>query len=102
MSDELLHHGYEQSRLLSDDEKLLLTALLSNRADFRHLNQQIVSGKVIDMLDGGMGSVKFLTAEERSLGATLVEAEYLDTDGVPVQERPEQVPLYRRPCPGTV
>lgn len=34
------------------------------------------------MSDGGMGSVKFIIPDGRSLGMTLVEADYLDEDGV--------------------
>ena len=36
------------------------------------------------MDDGGMGSLKFAGGEDRSLGSCIVEAEYLDRDGVPV------------------
>ncbi|MFC5740100.1 DUF6984 family protein [Dyella tabacisoli] len=84
MSVESLHQDLEKSRPLRDDEKFLLTALLASRADFTVLSRQISTCSVYDMSDGGMGSVKFLTVDERLLGDTLVEAECEDADGVPV------------------
>ena len=36
------------------------------------------------MGDGGMGSLEFAGEEHRSLGSCLVEAGYVDCDGVPV------------------
>lgn len=39
---------------------------------------------VEDMLDGGMGSLRFSSDEMRSLGAAVAEADYIDADGVPV------------------
>jgi hypothetical protein len=84
MSDELLHQDNKKARFLRDDEKMLLTALLSKHADFIRFKEEIARGKVCDMSDGGMGSVKFVMTEERSLGGILVEADYFDGDGVPV------------------
>jgi hypothetical protein len=81
MSVESRHQDNE-SRPLRDEEQRLLTALLKNRADFPTFKEQIANGKVSDMPDGGMGSVKFVSPDARVLGVTLVEAEYLDVDGV--------------------
>jgi uncharacterized protein DUF6984 len=47
-------------------------------ADFE---KTLATSLVIDMQDGGMGSVRFLGTEPH-LGKTLVEAKYLDADGV--------------------
>ncbi len=82
MSVESLHQDHSQERSLREDERGLLRALLSNRPDFHRLAEEISTGKVVDMSDGGMGSVKFIIPDGRSLGMTLVEADYLDEDGV--------------------
>jgi hypothetical protein len=34
------------------------------------------------MQDGGMGSIRFISSEPQSLGRVLVEAKYVDSDGV--------------------
>jgi hypothetical protein len=70
--------------MLRDNEKALLTALLSAHPDFDRFEMTIATGKVSDMLDGSMGSVRFVAPDERSLGMTLVEADYVDSDGVHV------------------
>lgn len=84
MSVESLHQSHNQARSLRDAEKALLTALLSTHPDFHRFVEEIATAKVNDMSDGGMGSVEFIAPGERSLGATLVEADYVDSDGVPV------------------
>jgi hypothetical protein len=84
MSDESHPQGRSQARMLRDDEKALLMALLSTHPDFRRFEMTIATGKVSDMLDGSMGSVRFVAPDERSLGVTLVEADYVDSDGVHV------------------
>jgi hypothetical protein len=84
MSVELLLQDHNQERFLRDDEKALLCALLSNRPDFYRLIEEISRSRVIDMSDGGMGSIKFISPDGRTLGVTLVEAHYSDIDGVPV------------------
>lgn len=45
---------------------------------------QVDVAMVDDMLDGGMGSLRFSSDKTRSLGAAVAEADYVDTDGVPV------------------
>lgn len=82
MSDESHLHNNSQYRYLRDEEKNLLSSLLSTRNDFSLIEQQIAHGRVCDLCDGGMKSVQFWAPEKRSFGATLLEAEYLDADGV--------------------
>lgn len=82
MSVESLRHN--QARSLRDAEIALLTALLSTQPDFNRYVEEIATAKVSDMSDGGMGSVEFFVPGERCLGKTLVEADYLDSDGLPV------------------
>ena len=45
---------------------------------------QVDIATVEDMLDGGMGSLRFSSDEPRRLGAVVAEADYVDMDGVPV------------------
>jgi len=51
-----------------------------------HINSQrsLALKAVEDMADGGMGTIRFINArdESGSYGATIAEAEYLDSDGV--------------------
>lgn len=82
MSDELLHHGHNNARPLRHEEQLLLRALLGKREDFQMFDGQIANGRVLDQPDGGMGSLKFVGDESRTLGQLLAKAEYVDTDGV--------------------
>ncbi len=82
MSVESLPQSHNQARSLRDAEKALLTALLSTHPDFHRFVEEIATAKVNDMSDGGMGSVEFIVPGKRSMGATLVEADYVDSDGV--------------------
>lgn len=71
-------------RPLLFEEDLLVRALLRHVTGGEHLLRQLERAQVRDMDDGGMGSLKFEGGEHRSLGSCLVEAKYLDRDGVPV------------------
>jgi hypothetical protein len=71
-------------RPLRAEEKSLLRALLKRVKSGEQLLGQLESAQVCDMDDGGMGSLEFAGGERRSFGSCLVEAEYLDRDGVPV------------------
>jgi hypothetical protein len=59
-------------------------ALIRHVTGGEKLLGQLERAQVRDMDDGGMGSLKFAGGDHRSLGSCLVEAEYLDRDGVPV------------------
>ena len=61
-----------------------MRALLRHVTGGEQLLRQLELARVRDMDDGGMGSLKFAGDESRSLGSCLVEAEFLDRDGVPV------------------
>jgi hypothetical protein len=58
--------------------------LLQHVSGGEQLVCQLERAQVRDIDDGGMGSLKFAGDERRSLGSCLVEADYLDRDGVPV------------------
>jgi hypothetical protein len=82
MSVESPYQNQSEPRRIRDDEKALLASLLSNLKNFSLVEERIAGVMVNDPTDGGMGSVKFHTSDARTLGLTLVEAEYLDADGV--------------------
>lgn len=76
--------GQSQSGLrpLRIEEDSLIRALLGHVSGGEHLLLQLEGAQVRDMDDGGMGSLEFAGDERRSLGSCLVEAEYVDCDGV--------------------
>ena len=118
MSVESHLQNSSEGRPLRADEKALLSALLSHYSDFRGHEDEIASARVKDMSDGGMGSIAFITHDEKSLGTTAAEAEYSDIDGVPVSIvinldnhgrlfeldiwKADFSPLKRYPTPGLV
>jgi hypothetical protein len=48
------------------------------------LENLLATSRVTEMQDGGMGGVRFIGPEPRLLGKPLAEAEYRDSDGIPV------------------
>lgn len=46
------------------------------------LENMLASSRVADMQDGGMGGIRFVRTQPRSFGKAIVEAKYLDSDGV--------------------
>ena len=42
----------------------------------------LVKSRVVDMQDGGMGSIRFVGSEARTFGKVAAEAQYVDSDGV--------------------
>lgn len=79
MSDQ----GQISLRPLRAKEYSLIRALLGNVKDGEPLLHQLEHAQVRDMNDGGMSSLEF-AGGRRPLGRLLVEAEYVDCDGVPV------------------
>lgn len=71
-------------RLLRRQEDSLVRGLLRHVTGGEELLRQLDCAQVREMRDGGMGSLEFAGGGHRSLGSCLVEAEYLDRDGVPV------------------
>lgn len=69
-------------RPLRVEEYSLICALLGHVRGGEQLLHQLECAQVGEMDDGGMGSLKFEGKEPRSLGSCLVEAEYVDCDGV--------------------
>jgi len=86
MSDES-HPSDKSGRDLRAEEKLLVDALLKGHPCRAELLPQLETMRVMDLSDGGMGSVRFLASNAvpaRSLGPAAAEAEWRDIDGVPV------------------
>ncbi len=80
MSDESSFNNQGHTRSLTEAEVRLLRFLLSSHPAPEV--SSLDSLRVIDMNDGGMGSVRFSSEEKRRFGKTLVEGEYTDSDGV--------------------
>ena len=77
-------HSQTGKRSLRAEEETLIRSMLSSHKDSAALMLQVDAAMVDDILDGGMGSVRFSSDKTRSLGAAVAEADYLDTDGVSV------------------
>lgn len=71
-------------RALRAEEAKLIRSMLGASKDSAALMRQVDVGTVQDMLDGGMGSLRFSSDEPRRLGSVVAEADYVDIDGVPV------------------
>jgi hypothetical protein len=82
MSDESQFTRPESGRSLRPEEAALIRALLAGVYPAETLESALRSSRVADMQDGGMGSIRFLGSGPKSFGMALVEAQYLDSDGV--------------------
>jgi hypothetical protein len=73
-------------RELTEPELCLMTTMLSDAAGKEATLRQLTSSRVMEMRDGGMGSLRFegTGGEDRRLGKTISQAEFVDEDGVPV------------------
>src|SRR5471030_1011171 len=85
MKENVMSLGSQaRPRSLRAEEATLIWSMLQAYKDSAALMRQLDIAMVEDMLDGGMGSLRFSSDETRSLGAVVAEADYIDTDGVPV------------------
>ena len=80
MSDESQFTKPEPGRPLRPEETALIRALLVGVYPAEALEGALRGSRATDMQDGGMGSIRFLGSGP--LGMALVEAQYLDSDGV--------------------
>jgi hypothetical protein len=69
-------------RPLREEESELIRSLLSGVSAKAALEDTLSASRVTDMQDGGMGSIRFVQPEPTSFGKALVEAQYVDSDGV--------------------
>lgn len=81
MVPDQIQDGLRPLRL---EEDSFIPALLQRARDGERLLVQLEHAQVFDMNDGKMGSVQFAGHDNRFLGSCLVEAQYIDLDGVPV------------------
>jgi hypothetical protein len=81
MVPDQIQDGLRPLRL---EEESFIRALLRRARDGEHLLVQLEHAQVLDMNDGKMGSVLFAGHDNRFSGSCLVEAQYVDHDGVPV------------------
>lgn len=74
------------SRRLRADEKALVIKMVRGQPAENALLYSIQDIKVIEMNDGGMGSLKFVqnSSEKPRFGCQIREATFADMDGVPV------------------
>lgn len=74
------------SRELTEPERRLMTKMLSGSSRGQEILGQLSSVRVVEMSDGGMGSLRFVKAnsKDRRLGETVSQAEFMDDDDVTV------------------
>jgi hypothetical protein len=80
MADESQFTKPGSGRRLRPEEAALIRALLAGVYPAEALESALRDSRVADVQDGGMGSVRFLGSGP--FGTALVEAQYLDSDGV--------------------
>jgi len=84
MSDVSQFINSPKSRPLRDEERELVRCLLSGVPGLAALEDTLLASRVKDMQDGGMGSIRFVQPDHRSFGRAVAEAQYVDSDGIPV------------------
>jgi uncharacterized protein DUF6984 len=81
MSNER-HVASSTSRPLRPEERDLISLLLSRTPNSKELQSDLIESRVMDMNEGGMGSIRFVRLDSRHFGKELVTGQYLDSDGV--------------------
>jgi hypothetical protein len=73
-------------RKLRNDERALLTKLISGKPDSLCLLNFLENAVIEEMDDGGMGSLRFCISDSKShhLGEQLIEKTFVDVDDVPI------------------
>jgi uncharacterized protein DUF6984 len=84
MSEELLFSESAEDRPLRSAERALIATMLAGKYDSQRLALRLAQGRVREMQDGGMGSIRFLETKHsaRTCQQPIAEAEYVDEDGV--------------------
>lgn len=80
MSDGL-QSAVQNSRPLLARERAVIECMLDAIGALTHV-VSLEKEQVVDLADGGMGSIRFVRPTPQRLGATISEMEYRDTDGV--------------------
>lgn len=68
------------SRRLTQAEEALVGLLLGSKSEGRTLANELLTARVQEMRDGGMGSLLFEGPPNRLYGGTLAEAQFYDSD----------------------
>ena len=73
-------------RDLTESERRLITKILADSNCEQSVLNQLSSAQVIELNDGGMGSLRFAREDGKKhrLGKTVSQAEFVDEDGVTV------------------
>ena len=71
-------------RSLTEAEQRLIAGLLCMTPEGASLKYQLAGARVQTMLDGGMGSVRFVGSSSRRAGRVLVSTAAHDADAVPL------------------
>lgn len=82
MSDASQFNNPSPGRALREDERNLIGYLLTGVYPAVRLESVLATARVTDMHDGGMGGIRFVAPEPRTLGKAIAETQYLDGDGV--------------------
>lgn len=84
MSEESPLNSLTRARSLRPTERELIETMLAGVGVKPGIEDQLSSVLVEDMQDSGMGSIRFMVAEqsERRFGKAVAQAEYVDEDGV--------------------
>jgi hypothetical protein len=84
MSEESRSNDPQRGRPLRPLERELIEKMLAGKHVEPELGAKLSSSLVVDMKDGGMGSILFLRSDQsaRHFGKAIAEAEYTDEDGV--------------------
>jgi hypothetical protein len=84
MSDGSLSRSQQPLRPLRSDERELVQALSLGIYPAAVIERKLADALVGDMLDGGMGSIRFAIPEarDRRFGQVAATAEYVDSDSV--------------------
>ena len=82
MSGSSQFDGLDRTRALREEERELICSLLCGSSYNVSPEKSLSESRVMDMHDGGMGSIRIVQSEPRRFGRALAEAQYRDSDGV--------------------
>jgi hypothetical protein len=79
-----LNSDLQTGRPLTQQERALIIALVPDQELTARIAATLDNALVVDMNDGGMGSIRFVKEGNRRRACSIATAEYIDEDGVPV------------------
>ena len=78
-----MYPDLQNGRLLRDDERDVITIMLRT-GGFNTLRARLDKAYVVDLQDGGMGGIRFVSGGEQCRDHAVAQARYVDDDGVSV------------------